>query len=260
MSGLVKTFDFNGAAITAYVFRGRECWIAQDVARVLGYDPKGWSNSLRGWEGELIDGQDYLVLRGVNLREFVGTTGYVVAKTTQLSVLFEPGLNLVCIKTEKPLGKTLRRFVAERVLPDLRRRSADVGQIHQELIALSLRLAAVDQPTIWERDVVVTLCRLYRKKWDGKGSMPMWLKQPFGRIYKIVLGDHVYKEMKRRNPRPSNGSLHYQYLTEPRHRLMSGLDMARVTSVLGYSTTAPQFFRLLSAEFGRGPRQLEMGS
>lgn len=262
----LQVFNFEGRALPSYTFRGRECWIAQDVARVLGYETKGWSSSWRRWvEGdELLDGQDFTTLRGPDLREFKAVLGDTadpaVSSTARLTVLFEPGLNVVCILTEKPLGKKLRRFVAEKVLPDLRRRSVDVDRLRDELLSLNLRLSAAEQPSIWERDVVVAgLCRIYRKPWDGRGVWPMWLKQPLGRVYKIVLGATVYDELKRRNPRPRDGSLHYQYLSDTRHTLMTGRDMARVQTVLNFSSSSTQFFERLTSEFGRGPRQLEMG-
>lgn len=260
MSNMVKTFDFNGAAITAYRVRGRECWIAQDVARVLGYEAKGWSKSWRGWLDELIKGQDFDTLKHRDLNEFKrllsATVISTVAKTTQLTVLYEPGLNLVCIKTEKPLGKVLRRFIAEKVLPDIRRSAANARALQDEIIALNLRLTAGDAASIWERETVLEICRIYRKPWDGCGVWPRWLSEPLGKIYRIVLGDVVYGELKARNPEPRDGSLNYQFLTEARHKLIVN-DMGTVSALLRMSTTHDQFFSRLRGAFRRGPIQLE---
>jgi prophage antirepressor-like protein len=262
---ITKTYDFSGHALNVYQFRGREAWIAQDVARVLGYETKAWSSSWRGWTAaeELLNEKEFLVLRGPELREFKAqldaTAVDAVAKTTQLTILFESGLNAVCLLTDKPFGKLLRRFVAERVLPDLRRRAADIDALRAEHVALSLQLGPGENATVWERDTLIAgLCRLHRKPWDLKGVWPMWLKGPLGRIYKIVLGETVYRALKVRNPEPRDGSLHYQFLTESRHKLMTGRDMARVTAVLNLSSSSQQFFSRLEAEYGRAPRQLEM--
>jgi len=260
----IQVFNFEGRALPAFSFRGRECWIAQDVARVLGYESKGWSNSWGRWVAadELLEGQDFATLRGQDLREFKAslgaTTDSVVAKTTQLTVLFEPGLNVVCILTEKPLGKRLRRFVAEQVLPDLRRRSDAEQALRTELVELQLRLTAGSAETIWERDVVLEICRVYRKPWSGMGPWPAWLRQPLGAIYRIVLGDEVYYELKRRNPDPRDGSLNYQFLTEARHRLMVR-DMGTVSALLRMSTTKEVFFDRLRFAFRRAPLQLGWG-
>ena len=264
VSNLV-TYDFGGKALSVFQFRGRECWIAQDVARVLGYEPKGWSSSWRSWTEaeELLTEKEFLVLRGPELREFKAqmdvTAIDAVSRAPNLTILFESGLNAVCLLTDKPFGKLLRRFVSEKVLPDLRRRSADIEALRAEHIALSLQLGPGPNATVWERDTLVRgLCRIYRKPWNLKGPWPLWLKQPLGRIYRVVLGDTVYRELKTRNPEPRGGSLHYQFLTERRHELMTGRDMARVSAVLNLSTSAAQFFERLEAEYGRKGRQLEL--
>jgi prophage antirepressor-like protein len=261
----LQVFNFDGRAVPTYQFRGRECWIAQDVARVLGYEPKSWSSSWRSWvdRGELLTEHEFDVLRGASLAEFKKLSDVTaidaVSRAPNLTILFESGLNAVCLLTDKPLGTKLRRFVAEKVLPDLRRRSADIEALRAEHIALTLQLGPGDNATVWERDTLVAgLCRLYRKPWDLKGVWPTWLKQPLGRIYRIVLGEVVYKELKRRNPEPVKGSLHYQFLTEARHQMMTGRDMARVGAVLNLSNSPRQFFERLESEYGRAPRQLEM--
>jgi len=46
------------------------------------------------------------------------------SKARSLTILYESGLHLVCLKTEKPLGKKLRRFLADEVMPRLMRREA----------------------------------------------------------------------------------------------------------------------------------------
>lgn len=262
MGALTKTFDFNGAAVTAFTFRGRECWIAQDVARVLGYDPKGWSTSWRRWveSDELREPSEFQVLRGQDLREFKAlldvTAETAVSRTPNLTILYESGLNAVCLLTEKPMGKQLRRFVAETVLPDLRRRSANAQALHDEIVALNLRLNPATATAIWERDTVQDICRLYRKEvWEPPARMPMWLKEPMGRIYRIVLGDTVYRELKSRNPDPKDGSLNYQFLTEARHRLMLK-DMGIVSALIRTSNTREEFFAKLQHQYRRTPLQL----
>lgn len=263
--GAIQVFDFDGRAITAFWFRGRECWVAQDVARVLGYDLKGWSTSWRRWadgdDAELRTPGDFEVLRGSDLREFLVTAGSAVAeKTRNLTILYESGLHLVCVKTEKPLGRRLRRFLADVMLPRLREASESVAAMRAEVIALSLRLEAGDNSTIWEAETVQDLCRLYRKPlWAPGERMPLWLKQPMGAIYRIVLGDAVYRELKKRTPDPHDGALNYQFLTEARHKLMQR-DMLTVAAFLRVSRTPDGFFDQLRAVYRRAPLQLSWGT
>jgi prophage antirepressor-like protein len=262
MSAAIKVFEFEGAALRVYVFRGRACCIAQDVGAALGYTREGFVAALRDWADELIDGQDVQTLRGADLREFKVVAAEVLstsAKITQLSVLFESGVNLVCLKTEKPLGKTLRRFMAAKVMPALRRGSFDgeeADRARAELVALTLRLQPADASSIWEKETVQLLCKVHRKEiWNGEGRMPFWLKGPMGLIYRIVLGDEVYRELKTRNPDPRDGSLNYNFLTEARHKLMH-TDMARVLDALRESRSSREFFERLRFKFKRAALQL----
>ena len=258
-SAAIQVFEFEGRALRAYVFRGRPCWIAQDVGAALAYSRVGFGNALREWGDELIDGKDCETLRGSDLREFRATAGAdtetVSAKTTQLTVLYESGIDLVCLKTEKPLGRKLRRFMADEVMPRLRRGTTN-KKLEEEYIALSLRLTAADAATIWERETVQELCRVHGKAlWDGTSRMEPWLRGPMGLIYRIVLGDVVYNELRQRNPEPHDGSLNYQFLTEARHRLMQN-EMGKVSYALRRSRNAEQFYEELRFAFKRGPLQL----
>lgn len=116
---------FEGKELRVYRFRGRPCMLAKDVGEALGYTPDGFSRTLRSWEAELKVDSDLSVLRGDDLREFFGGSDAPVdnagGRISQLTVLFEPALYLVCIKTEKPLGVKLRRFLSDEVLPKLSR-------------------------------------------------------------------------------------------------------------------------------------------
>lgn len=262
----LRVFNFNGAALTVYRFRGRECWIAQDVARLLGYDPKGWSTSWRRWVDteEVLPKVDFAGLRGAELREFKRETSLtaetaVTERTPNLTILYESGLNLACIKTEKPLGRVLRRFLAEQVLPQLRQASENVAALRAEMLALNLRMTAGDNDTIWDVETVQGLCRLYRKPLYALGErMPAWLQAPMGLIYKTVLGDDVYQELKRRCPRPKKGDLNYEYLTEARHRLIQR-DMQTVSAFLRVARSPDDFFANLRAAYRRAPLQLWLG-
>jgi prophage antirepressor-like protein len=119
---------FEGKRVTAYVFRGRLTWIAINVGDALGYDNGGKDLPdviRKAWSDEFVEGVDFAVLTGEELKEFKAVMGlterHSVSRAPALMVLYETGLDLVCLRTERPLGKKLRRMIAEEVLPKLRR-------------------------------------------------------------------------------------------------------------------------------------------
>lgn len=122
---------FEGREFTTYVFRGRPCAMAISVGDALEYGNGGKElpDVVRAhWSKEMIKGRDFDVLTGQNLRDFKGvldvTDAASISRAPHLMVLYESGVDLVCIKTKKPLGMKLRRFIVDDVLPKLRRGEA----------------------------------------------------------------------------------------------------------------------------------------
>jgi len=116
---------FEGQSITAYLWEDKPVWIAKELGRVMGYSGEGerLTDSIRGeWKEELIVGQDFELLEGERLALFKNNhprNPGVVDRTSSLLILKEPGFHLVCIKSGKPIGIRLRRWLAEEVLPSL---------------------------------------------------------------------------------------------------------------------------------------------
>jgi prophage antirepressor-like protein len=123
----LMSLSFDGQPLRVVTFRGRPCVVAVEVGRALGYSREGraLSDGLHQWDDELIPDEDFETLRGDGLAEFKRVYGVDVRKTSSrapvLTVLYETGLNLVCLKTERPMGKHLRRFLAAEVMPRLTR-------------------------------------------------------------------------------------------------------------------------------------------
>jgi prophage antirepressor-like protein len=124
----VITHNFNNTAITTYIFEGRPCWVALEVGRAIGYsgNGKGLVDQLRDeWSAEMVEGQDFAVLAGDRLKSFQDLTkegGYSPpSSANQITVLYETGIWLVLVKTRRPAGLALRRFLVEQVLPQLAR-------------------------------------------------------------------------------------------------------------------------------------------
>lgn len=129
-SVLLESFikDFEGISITNILYRGRLCWIANEVGEAIGYgqDGKVLSDNIRKkWADEFEIGHHYAVISGNELVEFkkvLQVTGQrPVTCAPSLTLLFEPGLNLVFDKTTKPVGVRFRKFISEEVVPQLTR-------------------------------------------------------------------------------------------------------------------------------------------
>jgi prophage antirepressor-like protein len=143
---------FEGQGLRFYAFRGRLCVIAADVGRVLGYADESLASVIRKqWAGEMVQGEDYDILRGDDLREFKagadvpeGSSG---SRARHLTILYESGLDLVLIKTDKPIGGRLRRFLVSEVLPKLRRGEPVLPSAPAPVPPAELPRAAAPAPT-----------------------------------------------------------------------------------------------------------------
>jgi len=130
--------DFEGNPLPTIMYKGRPCWIARQVGVVLEYGNGGKGFVVlicREWKDEFEVGHDFVILKGKELAELKrvfkeggdyrhscteSNSAYKYANS--LMLLFESGVHLASIKTEKPIGKRLRRFIADEVMPQLARK------------------------------------------------------------------------------------------------------------------------------------------
>lgn len=117
---------FAGRPLNVLSIDGRPAWIARELGAALGYSQVGKRlvSRIRGeWSEEFIPGHDYAFLSGANLAAVkdVVAADVISPATPSLLVLFEPGLHLALVKTSKPAGRMLRRFIVDEVLPALAR-------------------------------------------------------------------------------------------------------------------------------------------
>lgn len=133
MSALTKFTSPTGHDLTTLHYKGQPCWIAQEIGQVLEYSSNGskLTNKItQDWASEMIEGEDYHKLEGEELAEIKaaldqlppesGGSSPVHPYARNLLLLTEQGVYLACIKTNKPAGITLRRWLASEVLPALR--------------------------------------------------------------------------------------------------------------------------------------------
>jgi prophage antirepressor-like protein len=161
-TAIAKISDFNEREVTTMSYRGKPAWIAREIGEAIGYSQGGkrFATRITGeWAGEFIEDHDYVLLAGKELADFKsvfeGTRRVPLKSNRGAILLFESGLYLALAKTNKPVGKRLRRFLVEEVLPQIARdgsyvpeRQVKDGQLHNRdgsavdpKLARELRLA-----------------------------------------------------------------------------------------------------------------------
>lgn len=155
---------FEGHEITTFTFQGQPMVLAGQVGEALGYADKVLVDTLTSnWSDEAIEGKDWVRITNGNLRDLKALLGPVGISPTgenltppspipdraaHVIALTQSGFGFVCIKTEKPLGKKLRREWADRIFPRLMRPelapapapSPDLAAVHGEMARLRARL------------------------------------------------------------------------------------------------------------------------
>ena len=145
MSPLIRLHsDFEGRPLTTLLWKGRSAWVGRQLGAALGYANAGkcLTSKIAGdWADEFIEGLDYVLAEGDELARFkeLAKDSPVALSSRvnrRLLILFESGVHLVLAKTTKPIGRRLRRFLVDEVLPQLVRdgrydpdRSADGGEV-----------------------------------------------------------------------------------------------------------------------------------
>lgn len=108
MSTEIQRFDFKGAALRTLTDEAGEPWfVAKDVCDILGID----TNHL----GEILDSDEMNTLRITE-----GNTRGNPNKT----IISEPGLYRLVMRSRKPEAKEFQRWVTHEVLPSIRRHGA----------------------------------------------------------------------------------------------------------------------------------------
>lgn len=129
----VPVYTFEGHALTVLMRDGRPYFAAAEVSAALGYEPSKLADKVGGeWASEFIEGTDYAVIRGDDARtisqiireklseiEPPETGGPKKGGAHRLLLLTRDGLNLALMKTRKPAGVRMRRWLASEVLPAL---------------------------------------------------------------------------------------------------------------------------------------------
>lgn len=125
----------------------------------------------------------------------------------------------------------------------------------------ALRIQALQRSeyeSVWDIELKLELARLRKLSWTGEGVEPKPLAFAYGRTWRIILGDAVYEELKRRNPHPRDGSLHGQWLRDEARALVKREDLVIALVLARRSTRWSEYDAEMRAHFRRAPIQLRL--
>lgn len=133
--------EFNGNNIYTFIWKGKPCWIATDIAKAFGYiDPSRTINNCiksERFEKEF----EYEILEGNNLRVFKDIVGDTISnkeRVARLTIFYEDGLYGFLQYSEKPIGIEFRKWLRREVLPSLRKNKYySLNEVKDEELDLS---------------------------------------------------------------------------------------------------------------------------
>ena len=144
MNGL-QVFKFDDTELSFITYKGRRAVLASELGEALGYSDTNGSQLIRmmnrDWKDDFEEGIDFDLIAGDELRDLrdvfaradfaranqddelvdprYGSTNPIPSMARSVAILYESGINLACIRTRKPIGRRLRRWLAREVLPQI---------------------------------------------------------------------------------------------------------------------------------------------
>jgi len=106
---------------------------------------------------------------------------------------------------------------------------------------------------MWPQEFVAAMCRLHRVSFEG--THPQFLASTYDKIYRLVLGEDSKQELKRRNPEPSFGTNHHQWLT-PEAREVLRCQVPYITATAEQCATKEEFWARMEHRYRKRPLQL----
>ena len=181
---------FEGRALRVREWQGRPCVEARELATVLQYrDTSDMLEMVTGPKSEFIEGADYVKLTGDELTAWkndIPVTGGDVDRTARLVILFEPGMYLAAIKARTEVGKRVRRWLAEKVLPSIAR----TGQYIDATRVTALE-ARVQQQALQLAEL--------SSAFIGARTAEMKIRAPLARIASLYSSDKKVADRTRRS-------------------------------------------------------------
>lgn len=160
-----------------------------------------------------------------------------------------------------PLAKNARRILRALAgvgLVALIDEATDYQRVREaENLSFTFRAILLDRygdwDLMWTPDFVEQMCRLHRQPFDG--TQPRFIASTYEKLYRLILTDEVYEELKRRNPEPSFGTNHHQWLT-PEARTVVGRQVPILTALAETCDSKEAFWAFVEHKYAKRPLQM----
>ncbi|WP_297438659.1 BRO family protein, partial [uncultured Clostridium sp.] len=123
--------DFEDRKIYSFVWRNKPCWVAIDIARIIGYkDESTTITSLIKREG-FKKGQEYEVLSSEILKEFKEVFAEYIDHlkySPKIVIFYEEGLYGFLAASRMKKGVEFRTWIRRDVMPSIRKKGYYVGE------------------------------------------------------------------------------------------------------------------------------------
>jgi prophage antirepressor-like protein len=152
----IKTF--NDTRVYSFIWNNRPCWIAVEIAKMIGY--KETSNMITSCINRelFMEGREYDVLKGTELRKFKSIVSEDISKSLKfapkLIIFYEQGLYGFLQYTEKPIGITFRTWIRLEVIPQIRENGAyvmDDSYFKSEKVNIDVEVNKVNVSCDWDK-------------------------------------------------------------------------------------------------------------
>lgn len=122
---LVK--EFEGEPICNFVWRGKPCWVALDIAKAIGYKDKSTTINLMSKRENFKEGKEYSVLSGDDLKEFKTVFSEYLKEfkySPKIVIFYEEGLYGFLAASRMDKGVEFRTWIRREVMPQIREKGS----------------------------------------------------------------------------------------------------------------------------------------
>lgn len=205
-------FYFEDEIVITFIYEGKPCWIAKDIGDILGYarDGKRLIALINDWSDEFIHkGDDYVILTGKELKRFKDSTRSVSSYSSRLMLIFEGGLDFVCDRTNNSVGRRLKKFLMEEVVPQIdkpeeKKINKEIKEEKTEVITTSCKEEGTNIVPVREKTYQVVEVDFYdgtiHAIMDEDGNIWMSVRRACEHIGIDYSGQHQRLKDKERSP------------------------------------------------------------
>lgn len=122
---LVK--EFKGEQVCNFVWRDKPCWVAFDIAQVLGYKDKSATINTMIKRENFKKEKEYSILTGDDLKEFKEIFGEYITDVKYISkiiIFYEEGLYGFLAASRMEKGVEFRTWIRREVMPQIREKGS----------------------------------------------------------------------------------------------------------------------------------------